>query len=154
MRALTEQDKFRFLLKIIRQYCKVSVRKREYVARTFTQQIVPGCFLHGKKHPIDGYSYISDQKITLVIMPEMTEGDWSEAAAILLHEFGHCYNYQESERKAWRDAEKWVDKNYAEFKPRRFGEIKKHDLDIYGALELKKKDSWADQVVFSSLFVY
>lgn len=136
---VSEKKKFNFFLKTIRKKFKVTLYVKEFTGETIKRRISNEFFYDEIRKPIDGYCYLHTQKIYIQITPIMSEDDWSEATSVLLHEYGHCITTEESERKAWKNAEKWVDKNYAELKPRRFEEIKKIDLGFYLGFQKQNK---------------
>jgi hypothetical protein len=122
--VISEKEKFYLLLEIIRKTFSVRVKERLY-------RMTPDVGKPGKIHnAIDGYCNYIDGIINMTLIPDMTEEEWSEAGAVLLHEMGHCINMTTSETKAWKNAEKWL-KNLPALYPLRFEEIRKHDLELY-----------------------
>lgn len=122
--VISEKEKFDLLVEIIRKTFSVRIKERLY-------RMTPDIGKIGKvRNAIDGECLHIDGIIFITLIPNMTEEEWSEAAAVLLHEMGHCINMTINERKAWKNAEKWLKKLPALY-PLRFEEIREHDLDLY-----------------------
>ena len=136
---ITEQEKFEILSGFIKHlyvpvrinFCKPEKRKN--------------------RKPIDGYTNMETQTV-VITLPDtpVHEADWSEAAAVLLHEYGHAVTCEYTERGAWRNADKLI-RRYPLLKPVLYEQTKKSDLAEYKAM---KKESRTGKVPGAHYFTY
>lgn len=124
---MSEKEKFDILLSIIRLECSVKLFYKE------NRKKLPYSLsrYQGEAKTLHGECDFFNKKIIQHLIPDMSEDEWSEATSSLLHEYGHCMNYEPKERQAWKNAEKWIDKKFPILKPKRFAEIMKCDLEFY-----------------------
>ncbi len=115
---LSEKNKFDMLLAVVRHGgMQVRIKIRELPKRSDRKEI-------------DGAAWYTENKIFLALPPVMNENQWSEAASVLAHEYGHCVGYCESERGAWKNADRLL-KNFPLLVPRLYAVIKICDLEAY-----------------------
>jgi hypothetical protein len=119
--VISEKEKYDLLYRIISLECPIKT-------------------ILSKDGSIDGYYDPNDVIIVTELPKELkTEREWSEAGCMLLHEFGHSM-HEHSERKAWRRAEKWIDRYFPQLKPLYFKEIEKECLDGYKVSNQLRKE--------------
>lgn len=124
----TEQEKYNILLSIIKDAIGFKVRTTVRTKPSKTRQ------------EIDGSTDIHNQSILITLKENMVEDDWSEAASVLLHEYGHAENYTLSETEAWKNADRLIAK-FSWLSPWAYDDIKARDLAIYRAMYARPRRS-------------
>ncbi len=118
MIQISEQEKFTILQTII----EAIGHKVRVVVRAPTPW--------QRRQAIDGVTDLEYMSIKITVTPQMTEEDWSEAGAVLAHEYGHCERYTYSERKAWENADKFL-RSFEWLRPKNFEKVRTADLANY-----------------------